>query len=91
MGKFIENGGCQGLGGGVNKELVFNRYKVSQDKKGSGSSLVVQWLRLHASTSGDRVRSLVGEVRSCMPQGAAKKKEFWRWMVVVVAQECEWT
>ena len=32
---------------------------------------MVQWLRLRASTAG--VQSLVGEVRSCMLQGVAKK------------------
>ena len=38
--------------------------------KEGGNSLVVQWLRVHASTS---VRSLVGELRSHMPHGTAKK------------------
>ena len=38
-----------------------------------GTSLVVQWLRLRASNAGAQVRSLVGEQRSHMLQGAAKK------------------
>ena len=41
----------------------------------SGTSLVVQWLGLHASTQGARVRSLVGELRSCKMCSAAKKKK----------------
>ena len=36
---------------------------------------MVQWLRLHASLQGARVRFLVGELRSHMPPGAAKIKE----------------
>ena len=36
---------------------------------------MVQRLRLHASTAGARVRSLVEELRSRMPHGVAKKKE----------------
>ena len=36
---------------------------------------MVQWLRLHASTAGAQVRSLVGELRSCMPHGVVKKKK----------------
>ena len=38
-----------------------------------GNSLVVQWLRLYASTAGGRVWSLVGELRSHMPRSVAKK------------------
>ena len=41
--------------------------------KGLGTSLAVQWLRIHASTAGARVRSLVTELRVHMPRGAAKK------------------
>ena len=37
----------------------------------SGTSLAVQWLRLRLSLQGVRVQSLVGELRSHMPQ--AKK------------------
>ena len=36
--------------------------------KKRGTSLEVQWLRLHASSAGARVLSLVGELRSHMPQ-----------------------
>ena len=42
-------------------------------KKFSRTSPVVQWLRLHASTAGAQVRSLVWEIRSRMPRGVAKK------------------
>ena len=35
----------------------------------SGTSLVVQWLRLHLLMQGVRVRSLVGELRSHVPHG----------------------
>ena len=38
-----------------------------------GTTLVVQWLRLCSST-GAQVRSLVGELRSCMPRALPKKK-----------------
>ena len=38
-----------------------------------GNSLVVQWLGLGAFTAMARVRSLVGELRSCRPRGVAKK------------------
>ena len=31
-----------------------------------GTSLAVQWLRLHASTAGAQVQSLVRELRSCV-------------------------
>ena len=37
-------------------------------------SLAVQWLRLHASNLGLRVRSLVGEVRAHIPQGVTKSE-----------------
>ena len=40
-----------------------------------GTSPAVQWLRLQLPLQGVRVRSLVGELRSCMPHGAAKKKK----------------
>ena len=36
---------------------------------------MVQWLRLSASTAGAQVRSLVWELRSCMPQGSAKERK----------------
>ena len=35
---------------------------------GSGTSLEVQWLRLHSQCRGPRVRSLIQGTRSCMPQ-----------------------
>ena len=39
-----------------------------------GTSLAVQWLRLHAlPIQGVCVQSLVGELRSHMPLGVAKK------------------
>ena len=41
------------------------------------TSLVVQWLRLHAPKAGAWVRSLVGELGSCMPHCVAKKKVFY--------------
>ena len=39
-----------------------------------GTSLVVRWLRLHASTAGAWIPSLVGELRNCMLCGMVKKK-----------------
>ena len=38
-----------------------------------GTSLVVQGLRLQASTAGPQVQSLAGELKSHMLHGAAKK------------------
>ena len=38
-----------------------------------GTSLVIQWLKLHTSTLGARVWSLIRELRSCMPHRTAKK------------------
>ena len=38
-----------------------------------GTSLVVQWLRLHVSATGDRKRPLVRELKSHMLCGAAKQ------------------
>ena len=40
----------------------------------TGNSLAVQWLGLHAFTAGAWVQSLVRELRSPKPRGAAKKK-----------------
>ena len=34
----------------------------------SGTSLVVQWLRIHLAMQGTKVQSLVEELRSHMPQ-----------------------
>ena len=39
------------------------------------TSLVVQWLRICASTAEGMVAPLVRELRSGMPPGAAKKKK----------------
>ena len=36
---------------------------------------MVQWLRLHAPTTGAQNPSLEGELRSCMPCDMAKKKD----------------
>ena len=39
-----------------------------------GNSLAVQWLGLCALTAGAQVQSLVGELSSHKPRGAAEKK-----------------
>ena len=39
-----------------------------------GSSLVVQWLRIHCPKQGMWVQSLVWELRSHMPQGIASQR-----------------
>ena len=41
----------------------------------SGTSLVIQWLRLHSSTAGSWIQFLVGELRSHMLCCMAKKEE----------------
>ena len=41
-----------------------------------GNSLVVQWLGLSALTAGAQVQSLLGELRSCKPHSAGKKKNY---------------
>ena len=41
---------------------------------GQGTSLAVRWLRHHASTAGALVWSPVGELRSRMSRGVAKRK-----------------
>ena len=46
-----------------------------QERLTLGNSLVVQWLRLTLPLQGPQVQSLVGELRSCMPHSAAKKKK----------------
>ena len=43
--------------------------------RGCGTSLVVQWLRLHASVTGGLVQPLVRQLRSHMPGAAEKKKK----------------
>ena len=40
-----------------------------------GNSLAVQWLGLGTFTAVAQVQSLVGEIRSCKPSGAAKIKK----------------
>ena len=40
-----------------------------------GTSPVVHWLRIHASTLRARIRSLVGEPRSCMLRVVGKKRK----------------
>ena len=48
-------------------------------------SLVFQWLRFHASDSGVRAPSLIGEMRSHGPRGIATKgKE--KWMTILRVQ-----
>ena len=42
--------------------------------RGCGTSLVAQWLRLHASVTGGLVQPLVRQLRSHMPGAAGKKK-----------------
>ena len=52
-------------------------------KRDAGTSLAGQWLRLHASKAGGTSSfSLVGELRSHMPRGVAKKKKR-MWFVAV--------
>ena len=49
---------------------------ISFQNPSSGTSLAVQWLGLRVSTAGGAwVQPLVGELRSCMPCGAARKKK----------------
>ena len=45
------------------------------NKKQAGTSLVAQWLRVHATTVGDTGLILVWELRSLMPLGRAKINE----------------
>ena len=40
-----------------------------------GPSLVIQWLRLHASNAGTCVLSPIGELRSYMTRGMTRKKK----------------
>lgn len=37
-----------------------------------GTSLAIQWLRFELPVQGAWVQSLVGELRSCLPQAVAK-------------------
>ena len=47
-----------------------------------GTSLVVQWLKLHASSAGGK-GPLVRELRSCMLCGMAKKKKILKWCIIL--------
>ena len=42
----------------------FKRLEVQDQNVNRGTSLVVQWLRIHLAMQGIQVRSLVGELRS---------------------------
>ena len=64
--------------------MLFRNYSLSPEKVHlptqskkifcvCGNSLAVQWLGLRAFTAEVRVRSLVGELRSCKPRSVAKK------------------
>ena len=53
----------------VENLLIVSPFKRS----GRETFLVVQWLKLQASTQGVRVRSLVGEIRFCRVQDTAPK------------------
>ena len=58
-------------------------------RKSKRNSLVVQWLRLDASTAEAQVQSLVRELRSCKPNGTAKKKKkFWKLVWVIYIFSC---
>jgi len=46
---------------------------LADQRKCCGTSLVVQWLRLHLPMLGVRVRSLIGELRSHIPHGQETK------------------
>ena len=47
--------------------------ELTELKGSRRTSLVVQWLGLHASTPGAQVQSLVGELTFCMLHGTAPK------------------
>ena len=55
--------------------LQDNTKKRKQGSLVMGNSLVVQWLGLGPFISGAQVQSLVEELRSCKPNGVAKKKK----------------
>ena len=68
----------------ANNDIIFPDSETSSIKgenlipifrKGAGTSLVVQWLRLRLPVQGVRVRSLVGELRSHMPGGQTTKTQ----------------
>ena len=47
----------------------------AESRPASAASLVGQWLGLSASTAGPQVRSLVWELRSCVPRARPKKEK----------------
>ena len=55
--------------------ISFPRMRVELRMGGVGTSLVVQWLGLSASTARSWVQSLVRELKSHKLRGAAKKKK----------------
>ena len=52
-----------------------SQIQIQHQKMSEGNFLVVQWLGLYTSTVGAQVGSLVRELKSHMPCGAAKKKK----------------
>ena len=59
----------------TNPDKCYEGNRVLLRIQGLGTSLVVQWLRLLLPLQWVWVRSLVRELRSCMPHGVAKKKK----------------
>ena len=67
---------CLLLTNGENQDSLWNLLGLVQNVKGHlvtmyydlGTSLMVQWLRIHLAMQRIRVQSLVGELRSHMPQ-----------------------
>ena len=49
--------------------LIYFRLSVILKINKTGTSLVVQWLRIHLPTQGMWVQSLVSELRLHMPRG----------------------
>ena len=72
---FLVPASCLKLGSGkTDFDSEWVPFTDSPSKNGSeGTSLAVQWLRLHASTAGGVGSSLAGELRSLMPCSASKK------------------
>ena len=58
----------------VSMEIVLNT-KIRTFKDRLIKGLPWRWLRLHPSAAGGMVPFLVGELRSHVPRGAAKKKK----------------
>ena len=59
----------------VSTDSMSSYLGLFQDSGFQGTSLAVQWLRLHASTAGAEVQSLVGELSSYMPRCSQRKKK----------------